>query len=68
MFHFCEVRASFTFDSKELKPSLFQALKKETKIEQVESVVTPWEANTALFPNSLGLKVHIIHPAQGCEG
>lgn len=54
MFHFCEVRASFTFNSNELKPSLFQALKEETKQEQVEMVVTPWEENTTLFPNSLG--------------
>lgn len=68
MFYFCEVRASFTFDSSELKPSLVQVLKDETKLEQAELVVTPWEENTTLFPNSSGLKVHVIHPAQGCEG
>lgn len=67
-FHFCEVRASSTFDSNELKTSLFQALKGETELEQAELVVTPREENITLFPNSSGLKVHIIHPAQGCEG
>ena len=54
MSHFCKVRASFTFDSNELNPSLFQTLR---NLEQVELVVIPWEENAILFPNSLGLKI-----------
>lgn len=64
MLHFCRIRASFTFDSNKRNPSLFQTLK---KLEQVGSVI-PWEENAMLFPNSLGLKISIIHPAQDCEG
>lgn len=54
MLLFCKVRASFTFDSNALNPSLFQTLK---KLERVESVVIPWEENATLFSNSLGLKL-----------
>lgn len=54
MLLFYKVRASFTFDSNELKPSLFQTLR---KLEQVELVIFPWEEKAGLFPGSLCLKI-----------
>lgn len=64
--HFCKGRASFTSDSNELKPSLFQT--SNGNVKQVESMVIPWKQNATLIPNPLGLEIQIVHPARDCEG